>query len=88
MDILIFVLVGNIVLLFGVLFYLIAAFNRERKELIAALLSKSLPEYALGMEKLKTTPKDKLKQMKAENDLAIANEKLFQQAEEKGIAIT
>lgn len=77
-----------IAVLLGVILYLIQQFNSERKEFIAALISKSLPEYAMGMEKLKTSPKDKLKQMKAENDLAIANEKLFQQTEERGIAVT
>ena len=88
MNILTIVLVGNSILLLGSLFYVIRAFNRERRELLTAIIAKSLPEYAAGMDKLKTSPKDKLKQIKAENDLALANEKLIQQAGEKGIAIT
>ena len=88
MDILEIVLVVNSGILLLGLFYIIRTFNRERKELIAALLAKSLPEYAMSLEKLKTTPKDKLKQMKIENDLAIANEKMFRQHEENGITVT
>jgi len=88
MDILEIVLVVNSGILLLGLFYIIRTFNKERKELIAALLAKSLPEYAMSLEKLKTTPKDKLKQMKIENDLAIANEKMFRQSEENGITVT
>ena len=77
-----------IAVLLGVILYLIWQFNGERKELIAAVLSKSLPEYAMSMEKLKTSPKDKLKQMKAENDLALAAENLLNQADGKGITVT
>jgi hypothetical protein len=42
----------------------------------------------MSMEKLKTSPRDKLKQMKDENDLALANEKLLNQADERGITVT
>jgi len=88
MDVLEIVLVVNSGILLLGLFYIIRTFNKERKELIAALLAKSLPEYAMSLEKLKTTPKDKLKQMKIENDLAIANEKMLRQHEENGITVT
>ena len=59
-----------------------------QSKLIAAIIAKSLPEYALSLEKIKTSPKDKLKQTKAENELAIANERMFQESEERGIPVT
>lgn len=71
-----------------VIVFLVYQFDKERNRFITAILSKSAPEYAMSMEKLKTSPKDRLKQMKAENDLAIANEKLLNQADERGIPIT
>lgn len=81
------ILVGLIIFLSLIIAYIIKEANKVQKELITAIIAKSLPEYALSLEKIKTTPKDKLKQTKAENELAIANERMFQESEERGIPI-
>lgn len=82
------ILVGIVIFQSLIILYILRESSKTQKELIAAVIAKSLPEYALSLEKIKTTPKDKLKQTKAENELAIANEKLFQESEERGIPIT
>jgi len=43
--------------------------SREQS-LLAALVSKSAHEYALSMEAIKRSPKDKIREMEIENDLA------------------
>lgn len=81
------ILVGLVIFLSLIISYLIKEANNVQSKLIAAIIAKSLPEYALSLEKIKTSPKDKLKQTKAENELAIANERMFQESEERGIPI-
>ena len=77
-----------IAVLVGIIIFLVIRFDKERNQLITAIISKSAPEYAMSMEKLKTSPKDKFKQTKLENELAIAAENLLNQADGKGITVT
>ena len=46
-----------------------ASLLREQS-LLAALVSKSAHEYALSLEALKRSPKDKIREMEVENELA------------------
>lgn len=65
-----------------------ASKNREDK-LVAALISKHLGELALFNKEQKTSPKAKLKQIKAENELAIkAQELVDAQKDEVRIPVT
>ena len=82
------ILVGIVIFQSLIILYILRESSKTQKELIAAVIAKSLPEYALSLEKIKTSPKDKLKQTKAENELAIANERMLQESEERGIPIT
>ena len=82
------ILVGIVIFQSLIILYILRESSKTQKELIAAVIAKSLPEYALSLEKIKTSPKDKLKQTKAENELAIANERMMQESEERGIPIT
>lgn len=47
------------------------AIDRER-ELLAAVLSKNIGEYLSAVDNLRKQPKDKLKEMRLENELAVA----------------
>jgi len=51
------------------------AIERER-ELLTAIMSKDLGQYTHAIDALKRTPKDKLNELKAENELAQAAVKL------------
>lgn len=55
------------------------AIDRER-ELLAAVLSKNIDQYITAIDNLKKQPKDKLAEMKLENELAVAAAKLDQDA--------
>ncbi len=79
------VLILFIVFLFGVNIYDRKTAKEREADLIAALLSKNLSEYALAKTELKTSTKDKIAKIQAENQLAIDNEKLFG---EKGIPVS
>lgn len=79
------VLVLLIVFLFGVNIYDRKTAKERESDLIAALLSKNLTEYALAKTELSTSTKDKVEKIRAENELALANEKLFG---EQGIPVT
>lgn len=61
--------------------------ERER-DYIAAIMAKNLPEYAATRKELSTTAKDRMAQMKIENDLAIANEKLLREDRGEGIPVS
>ena len=80
------VLVLFIVFLFGVNLYDRRNAKERESDLIAALLAKNLGEYALANTELKSTPMDKIKKIKAENELAIANQKIIEG--HRGIPVT
>ena len=79
------VLVLFIVFQFGVNIYDRRASKERESDLIAALIAKNLGEYALANAELKSTTKEKIKKIKAENELAIANKKILG---ERGIPVT
>ena len=79
------VLVLFIVFQFGVNLYDRKLSKEREADLIAALIAKNLGEYALANAELKTTTRDKIKKIKAENELAIENEKILSK---RGIPVT
>ncbi len=79
------VLVLLIVFLFGVNIYDRKTAKEREADLIAALLSKNLSEYALAKSELSTTAKDKINKIRAENELALGADKILK---EQGIPIT
>ena len=84
-TVLIVVLILLIVFLFGVNIYDRKTAKERESDLIAALLSKNLSEYALAKTELSTTTKDRINKIKEENKLAIAAERLIK---EQGIPVT
>ena len=79
------VLVLLIVFLFGVNIYDRKTAKDREQDLIAALLAKNLSEYALANSKMKTTTKDQIKKLRAENELALGVEKIIG---DQGIPVT
>ena len=79
------VLVLLIVFLFGVNIYDRKTAKEREADLIAALLSKNLSEYALAKSELSTSAKDKINKIKAENELALGQQKIL---ESEGIPVT
>ena len=70
-----------IFILFIIFLLLMNAYDRKASKdredkLVAALISRNLGEYALYNKEQKTSAKDKIKQTKAENELAIEAQKL------------
>jgi len=61
--------------------------ERER-DYISAIMAKNLPEYAATRKELSSTVKDRIKQMKVENDLAINNARMFEDQDGRGMPIT
>jgi hypothetical protein len=81
-------LVAVVVLFAAYAFY---ALDKERKraiererELLSAILSANVEQYLGAVERLRTSPKDKLVAMKLENELAVAAAKL---EDERGIPV-
>ena len=83
-----------ILILFIIFLLLMNAYDRKASKdredkLVAALIARSLGEYALYNKEQKTSAKDKLKQTKAENDLAVGAQKLVDaHKEEARIPVT
>jgi len=61
--------------------------ERER-DYISAIMAKNLPEYAATRKTLSSTVKDRIKEMRVENDLAINNARMFESEDGRGINIT
>jgi len=80
------VLVLFIVFQFGVNLYDRRAAKERESDLIAALIAKNLGEYALANTELKSTTKDKIEKIRAENELAVANQKMINK--NRGIPVT
>lgn len=80
------VLVLFIVFQFGINIYDRRASKERESDLIAALLAKNLGEYALANAELKSTTREKIQKIKAENELAIANQKIIEGG--RGIPVT
>jgi len=80
------VLVLFIIFQFGVNIYDRRAAKERESDLIAALLAKNLGEYALANAELKSTTREKIDKIKAENDLALGNQKILN--ESRGIPVT
>lgn len=75
-------LIGVVVLFAGYAFYALdkerkRAIDRER-ELLAAVLAKDIGQYLQAVDNLRKQPKDKLAEMKLENELAQAAVRLEQ----------
>jgi len=61
--------------------------ERER-DYISAIMAKNLPEYAATRKALSSTVKDRINEMKVENELAINNAKMFESEDGRGMPIT
>ena len=61
--------------------------ERER-DYISAIMAKNLPEYAATRKELSSTVKDRIKQMKIENELATNNARMFESEDGRGMPIT
>ncbi len=85
LTVLLVVLVLFIVFQFGVNIYDRKTAKERESDLIAALLSKNLTEYALAKTELSTSTREKVDKIRAENELALANEALIR---EQGIPVT
>ena len=59
--------------------------SKREDDLVAALIAKHVGEFALAKSDMRESVKEKIKKMKIENELAIANQKLF---EESGIPVS
>ena len=84
-TVLLIVLVLLIVFQFGVNIYDRKTAKDREADLIAALLSKNLSEYALAQAQLKPTTREQIKKIKEENKLALSN---IKKLEEEGIPVT
>lgn len=84
-GVLIIVLILFIVFQFGVNLYDRRAAKERESDLVAALIAKNLSEYALANAEIKTPTSEKIKKIRAENELAIANEKMLQK---RGIPVS
>lgn len=87
-TILIIVLILFIVVQFGINIYDRRTSQKREQDLIAALLAKNLSEYALANTQIRTTTRERIKQIRAENELALANEKILESSTEQGIPVT
>ena len=67
-----------------VLLWVLREARNERQDLINSLIAKNLGEYALASAKLRSSTKDEIKRLRAENDLALAAERM---RENQGIPI-
>lgn len=71
-----------------IVYILVSSRNREQ-DLVAAIMAKNLTEYALANTEMRTSMRDKVKKMKAENELAIMNENfLAEERRKEGIPVT
>lgn len=61
--------------------------ERER-DYISAIMARNLPEYAATRKELSATVKDKIKQMRAENELAVNNARMFKDEDGRGIPVS
>lgn len=61
--------------------------ERER-DYISAIMAKNLPEYAATRKALSSTVKDRIKEMKVENELAINNARIIESDFGKGMNVT
>lgn len=83
------VLAFGMILFCGVILWILDKAREERQELHAAFMAKSLPEYAMNVQQMKITAKERTKIMKLENELALANQKILDaQGEDRGIVVT
>ena len=81
-------LIGVIIFL-GYLIINTQAKTQEReRDYISAIMAKNLPEYAATRKELSSTAKDRIKQMRIENDLAITNARMFESEDGRGMSIT
>ena len=71
------------------IFHLQKTAKDREQDLVAALMAKNLTEYALANTEMRTSMKDKVKKMQAENELAIMNEQfLAEEKKKEGIPVT
>jgi len=79
----------GIIIFLGFLIIQAQAKTHEReRDYISAIMAKNLPEYAATRKELSSTVKDRIQQMKVENELAINNAKLFESEDGRGIPVT
>ena len=81
-------LIGVIIFLGYIIIHTQAKTHERERDYIAAIMAKNLPEYAAVRKELSLTTKDRIKQMRVENDLAINNARMFEQEDGRGIPIT
>ena len=79
----------GVIMFLGYLIITTQAKTHEReRDYISAIMAKNLPEYAATRKELSSTVKDRIKQMKIENDLAINNARMFESEDGRGMPIT
>jgi len=83
-------ILGLIILFLCLLIFHMQKTAKDREQdLVAALIAKNLTEYALANTEMRTSMKDKVKKVQAENELAVMNEQfLADQAKKEGIPVT
>jgi hypothetical protein len=78
-----------VVFLCLIVVYILKSSKDREQDLVAALMAKNLSEYALANTEMKTSMKDKVKKMKAENELAVMNEQfLAEERRKEGVPVT
>ena len=67
------------------LMYQMNQFSKREDDLIAAIIAKHVGEFALAQTEMRTKMKEKIDKLRAENELAIANQRIMDEA---GIPVT
>jgi hypothetical protein len=67
------------------LIYVLVQCSKREDDLVAALIAKHVGEFALAKSDMRTKIKEKIKKMQIENELAMANQKMF---EEQGVPVS
>jgi len=71
------------------IFHLQKTAKDREQDLIAALMAKNLTEYAMANTEMRTSMKDKVKKMQAENELAVMNDAMIaEQQRKEGVPVT
>ena len=89
MVILTFLTLIGVIIFLGYIIIQDRAKTQEReRDYISAIMAKNLPEYAATRKELSATVKDRIKQIRAENELAVNNAKILENEDGRGMPIT
>lgn len=81
-------MIGVIIFLGYLIINAQAKTHERERDYISAIMAKNLPEYAATRKELSSTVKDRIKQMRVENELAINNSRTLDPDYGSGIPIT